>query len=498
MDTEEREPKDFLQVRKEKLEKLQAAGVEPYPTRYDFTHTSTEIKDQFGGKSADELNAEPVGVRVCGRIVSMRVMGKASFFHTSDGRNRLQAYVTMDGIGEDAYQLFKDCYDLGDFVGVAGSLFITRTGELTIKAEELSFLSKTMRPLPEKWHGLTDVEIRYRQRYLDLISNLESREVFEVRARAIAEIRSFLNERGFLEVETPMMQPIAGGATARPFVTHHNALGIDLYMRIAPELYLKRLVVGGLERVFEINRNFRNEGISTQHNPEFTMLEYYQAYADYNEVMDDIEAMIHRVCVAVKGGPHLDYGGVEVDLTPPWQRLPLRDLALEHSGATEADFASVDSLIAFFKQRGLELPKPPLKGKLIYELFDHYAEDKLLKPTFVIDFPRAVSPLSKCNPDDPELTERFELFIAGLELANGFSELNDPADQRSRFEEQLMQRDEGDVEAHRMDEDYILALEHGLPPTGGVGVGIDRLVMLLTDSPSIRDVILFPQLRPKE
>ena len=497
MSSRDTEDSELLHNRIRKLNRLREAGINPYPNRYDFTHTATEIKEQFGEKKHEDFEEEPVAVRICGRMMSVRVMGKASFIHLSDGRTKLQVYIRQDKVGEETYGLFKECFDLGDFIGVSGSLFITRTGELSVMAEEITFLSKTMRPLPEKWHGLTDIEIRYRRRYLDLIANPESRRIFEVRARTTSIIRRHLRERGFLEVETPMMQPIYGGATARPFVTHHNALDIDLYMRIAPELYLKRLVIGGLERVFEINRNFRNEGISTQHNPEFTMLEYYEAYADYNIVMDELERLLIRVVEEVNCEPRSKFGEIEIDWIPPWPRLSLRDLALEHSGASEADFESAESLIKLFNKRGIELPKPPVKGKLIFELFDRYAESKLQQPTFVIDFPKAVSPLSKASPDNPEVAERFELFVAGMELANGFSEVNDPADQRARFEDQLKQLAGGDEEAHRMDEDYILALEHGLPPTGGVGVGIDRLVMFITGATSIRDVILFPLLRPR-
>jgi len=497
MSDEQLKQKEFLKTRLEKLERLREAGVDPYPTRYDFTHTATEVLEEFGGKTAEELEREKTTVRISGRIVSMRVMGKASFIHVSDGASRLQVLLRMDEVGDEAYGLFKKCYDLGDFVGVAGYLFITRTGELTVGATELTFLSKTLRPLPEKWHGLTDIETRYRQRYLDLISNPESRRVFEVRAQITSLLREHLRNRGFLEVETPMLQPIYGGAAARPFVTHHNALDIDLYMRIAPELYLKRLVVGGLERVFEINRNFRNEGISTHHNPEFTMLEYYEAYADYNVVMTEYERMIEKAVIAVNGEPRSTFNGIELDWSTPWRRVTLRDMALEYSGATEKDLESTESLVAFFKKKKLELPKPAVWGKLLYELFDHYAEDKLLQPTFVIDFPKAISPLSKASPDNPEIAERFEMFAGGLEVANGFSEVNDPVDQRARFEDQLAQRAGGDDEAHQMDEDYLLALEHGMPPTGGIGVGIDRLVMLITGASSIRDVILFPLLKPK-
>jgi lysyl-tRNA synthetase class 2 len=497
MSDNEIELKDFLRVRREKLEKLRAAGIDPYPRRFAFTHTAAEVKERFGGKTAEELEGERIEVRVCGRMVALRIMGKASFLHISDGNERLQVHLRQDAIGEEDYALFKDCYEVGDFIGVDGHLFITRTGELTVAAEKLTFLSKSLRPLPEKWHGLTDVETRYRQRYLDLIANADSRRIFEARARATSVIRRHLRERGFLEVETPMLHPVYGGAAARPFVTHHNTLDIDLYLRIAPELYLKRLLVGGFERVFEINRNFRNEGISTQHNPEFTMLEYYEAYADYNVVMEELEKLLARVATEVNGEPRSVFNGVEIDWTPPWPRVPLRELALEHSGATEEDFADEKALAALFKKRGIELPKPPIIGKLVYELFSRYGEAKLVQPTFVVDIPTAVSPLSKARPDDPEITERFELFAGTLELANGFSEINDPADQRARFEDQLKQREGGDEEAHQMDDDYILALEHGMPPAGGVGVGVDRLIMLLTGAASIRDVILFPQLRPR-
>ena len=497
MSEQERDTKAFLKVRREKLEQLREEGIEPYPHEFGFSHTATQIHDEFGEVGAEKLEAEPVDVRVCGRIVAQRVMGKASFCHISDGKTKLQLYVRRDDVGEEEYRRFKNLYDIGDFIGVEGFLFHTRTGELSVHARSLRFLSKSLRPLPEKWHGVSDVEIRYRQRYLDLISNPDSRAIFEARAKIVTTMRKFYIDNGFLEVETPMMQPLYGGAAARPFVTHHNALDMPLYMRIAPELYLKRLTVGGLERVFEINRNFRNEGISTQHNPEFTMLESYQAYADYNDVMDFIERMVYEVAIAVNGEPKSTFNGVELDWTPPWPRLKLVELAKKHSGATDADFASVESLHAFYKKKGIEVSKGAGKGKLIYELFEHFAEEKLMQPTFVIDFPLEVSPLSKVHRDDPELVERFEMFVTGLEVANGFSELNDPDEQRARFEDQLRQRESGDDEAHQMDEDYILALEHGLPPTGGVGVGIDRLTMLMTGAPSIRDVILFPLLRPQ-
>lgn len=496
MSEQEKELKEFLKIRRDKLGKLREAGIDPYPQKYDFTHTAAEVIDGFSEKTKEELAEDKVSVKVCGRIVAVRIMGKASFCHISDGGTRLQAYIRRDDIGEESYRIFKSCLEVGDFIGIEGYLFRTKTDELSVHAEGITVLSKSLRPLPEKWHGLADVEIRYRQRYLDLISNAESRKVFEARSKAISAIRKFYTDRGFLEVETPMMHPMAGGATARPFVTHHNTLDMDLYLRIAPELYLKRLVVGGLERVFEINRNFRNEGMSTQHNPEFTMMESYQAYADYHKVMDVIEELFYEVAIAVNGSPKMTFGKHELDFTPPWPRLSLSDMAQKYSGATDEDMATVESLLAFFKRKGIEPPKPASKGKMIAELFEACAEDKLIQPTFAIDYPTEVSPLSKVQPDNDELTERFELFIAGFEVANGFSELNDPDDQRARFENQLSQREAGDDEAHQVDEDYIMALEHGLPPTGGVGVGIDRLVMLLTNSQSIRDVILFPQMRP--
>jgi len=492
---QQKEMKEFLRVRREKLEKLRQEGVNPYPYGFEFTHTASSALEEFGDTDKETLAEEKHQVAVSGRILSLRVMGKASFCHISDGRVRLQCYIRRDDIGEENYRQFKACYEVGDFIGVRGYMFRTRTEELSVHAESIEFLSKSLRPLPEKWHGLSDVETRYRQRYLDLIANTDSREIFEQRSRIIQKIRSYYTENGFLEVETPMMQPLYGGAAARPFVTHHNALDMQLYLRIAPELYLKRLVAGGFDRVFEINRNFRNEGISTQHNPEFTMLESYQAYADYNDVMAFTETMIHKTVLEVTGGSTTTFGDLEIDWTPPWPRKKLVELAMEHSGATEADFADVESLAAFYKKKGIEVPKGASKGKMIYELFETYGEPTLQQPTFVIDFPIEVSPLTKVHRDNPELVERFELFVSGLELANAFSELNDPDDQRARFEDQLNQRDSGDDEAHQMDEDYIRAMEYGMPPMGGLGIGIDRLTMLITGAQSIRDVILFPLLR---
>jgi lysyl-tRNA synthetase class 2 len=420
----------------------------------------------------------------------------------SDGKSKVQVYVRQDSLPALDFQIYK-LLDFGDWVGVEGRLFRTKTNEFTIWASRVVFLAKCLLPLPEKWHGLTDVEIRYRQRYLDLVVNPDSRRVFEVRSRVLASIRTFLNSRGYLEVETPMMQPIAGGALARPFVTHHNALDMQLYMRIAPELYLKRLTVGGIERVYEINRNFRNEGISTQHNPEFTMLEFYQAYAEYNELMAMTEEMLSWVAREAIGTDRVRFGDHDISLAPPYKRVSLREGAREAASArlgsevTDADLRDRDRAAGIARKLGVELQKGWGAGKIAAEIFERLNEDQLIQPTFVHDFPTEVSPLSKQRPDDPDTVERFELYIGGFEVANAFSELNDPVEQRRRFEAQLADRAAGDQEAHAMDEDYIRALEYGLPPTGGEGVGIDRLVMLLTNSPSIRDVILFPLMRPR-
>ncbi|HVB38405.1 MAG TPA: lysine--tRNA ligase, partial [Vicinamibacterales bacterium] len=448
------------------------------------------------------LQAERVETITCGRVLGIRTFGKANFLVISDGRARIQVYVRQDSVPARDFQIMK-LLDFGDFVGVAGHLFRTKTNELTIWASRLEFLAKCLVPLPEKWHGLTDVETRYRQRYLDLIVNPPSRRVFEVRSRMLAATRAFLNGRGYLEVETPMMQPIAGGALARPFVTHHNALDMQLYLRIAPELYLKRLVVGGIERVYEINRNFRNEGISTQHNPEFTMLEFYQAYSDYQALMQLTEELLSTIAREAIGTDQITFAGRAISLAPPYRRLSLRAAACERASARlgmavgEADLRSADRAASLAARLGVEVPPSAGPGKIALEVFEHLWETDLIEPTFVYDFPTEVSPLSKQKPDDPETVERFELYVGGMEVANAFSELNDPVEQRRRFEAQLAERQQGDAEAHEMDEDYVRALEYGLPPTGGEGIGIDRLVMLLTDSPSIRDVIQFPLMRPR-
>jgi lysyl-tRNA synthetase class 2 len=489
--------------RRANLEAIARLGIEVYPRRFDRTHTIAELVEQLGGRTHDELEAVHVPTVTAGRILAIRSFGKANFLVLSDGRAKIQVYVRKDSLPALDFSIFG-LLDFGDWVGVDGRLFRTKTHELTIWASRLHFLSKCLVPLPEKWHGLTDVEIRYRQRYLDLIVNPDSRRVFETRSRVVQAIREFMIGRGYLEVETPMMQPIAGGALARPFVTHHNALDMKLYLRIAPELYLKRLTVGGLERVFEINRNFRNEGISTQHNPEFTMLEFYEAYADYHAMMAMTEALVGEVARRAIGADEVVFGEHRISLAPPFRRISLREGAAEAAAArlrrpvTAADLRDREQAAAIARQLGVEIEAGAGAGKLTMSIFEALCEGDLIQPTFVYDFPTEVSPLSKQKPDDPDTVERFELYVGGFELANAFSELNDPAEQRRRFEAQLEGRARGDLEAHAMDEDYIRALEYGLPPTGGEGVGIDRLVMLLTNSPSIRDVILFPLMRRRE
>jgi lysyl-tRNA synthetase class 2 len=500
--TDDTRESDLLRQRRANFDELTRLGIDPYPRRFDRTDTVADLVEAHSGKAAADFEAAPVQTTTAGRVLAIRSFGKANFLAISDGRQRIQIYVRQDALSQRDFALFK-LLDFGDYVGVEGHLFRTKTNELTIWAKRLEFLVKCFVPLPEKWHGLSDIEIRYRQRYLDLIVNPDSRTVFEVRSRVLASIRGFLNARGYLEVETPMMQPIAGGALARPFVTHHNALDMQLFMRIAPELYLKRLVVGGIERVYEINRNFRNEGISTQHNPEFTMLEFYQAYSDYQELMVMTEALFSTAAREAVGTEQIRFGEHDISLTPPYRRVSLRDGAREGASqrlgepVPEEALRDRDTAAALARRLGLELHPGWGAGKIATEIFERLNEDLLIQPTFVYDFPTEVSPLSKQKPDDPETVERFELYIGGFEVANAFSELNDPAEQRRRFEAQIAGRDAGDLEAHAMDEDYIRALEYGLPPTAGEGVGIDRLVMLLTNSPSIRDVILFPLMRPR-
>ena len=492
-----------LQQRQSNLAELGNLGVEIYPRRFDRRHTISQLVDGYGQRTHDELEAEKIQTVTSGRILSIRSFGKANFLVLSDGRAKVQIYLRQDSLPSLDFHIFK-LLDFGDWVGVEGHLFRTKTNEFTIWASRLHFLAKCLLPLPEKWHGLTDVETRYRQRYLDLVVNPDSRRVFETRSRIVSAIREFMTARGYLEVETPMMQPMAGGAIARPFVTHHNALDMDLYLRVAPELYLKRLTVGGLERVFEINRNFRNEGISTQHNPEFTMMEFYEAYADYQSLMTMTEELIGTVARQAIGADQIAFGEHQISLAAPFARVSLREAVAKAAGqrlsrvVPDADLRSRDSVAALARELHVEVEAGHGPGKITTGIFEALCEGQLIQPTFVYDFPTEVSPLSKQKPDDPETVERFELYIGGFELANAFSELNDPAEQRRRFEDQLKERARGDLEAHQMDEDYIRALEYGLPPTAGEGVGIDRLVMLLTNSLSIRDVILFPLMRKKE
>jgi lysyl-tRNA synthetase, class II len=504
------EQQDLAVQRRKKLQALVDLGFDPYPHRYDFTHTLPEILDKYSSRTGEELERDRVSVRVAGRVMTIRPHGKAGFAHLAGGGARLQVYARLDAVGERDFELYK-LLDLGDLIGVEGYLFRTRTGELTVHAERLTFLAKALLTLPEKWHGLADVETRHRQRYVDLMVNAEVREVFVRRNRLIRAIREFFEDEGYLEVETPMMQPLAGGAMARPFVTHHNALDLNLYLRVAPELYLKRLIVGGFDRVFEINRNFRNEGISTQHNPEFTMLEFYQAYADYRDMMEISERLLRRVAEAVNGSLDFDYAGHHISLER-FERLTMKGAVVRFwpqgaAGGKIQDLADPQAVFGWIEayngwaqasgQEPLGLAPGTAPGMALQVLFEAVAERHLIQPTFVMDFPLEVSPLSKQKSDDPNFVERFELYIAGMEIANAFSELNDPAEQRDRFEYQQMLRQKGDLAAHPIDEDYIRALSYGMPPTGGEGVGIDRLTMLLTDSDSIREVILFPLLRPQ-
>ena len=498
-------------LRREKLKQIEALGQATYRSKYEFTHTLDQILAEYTPKTAEELEQARVAgsgnVRVAGRIMAIRLMGKAGFAHLQQNGKRLQIYVKKDAVGDKGFELYK-LLDLGDHIGVSGYLFRTRTGELSVHVEEITFLSKDLLPLPEKWHGLTDVELRYRQRYVDMVMNPEVREVFLKRTKLVQSMRRTLDGHGFIEVETPMMQPIAGGAVAKPFVTHHNTLDMDLYLRIAPELYLKRLVVGGLDRVYEINRNFRNEGLGWRWNPEFTMLEAYQAYTDYQGIMNVTQEVITEAAKAVTGGTKSKWGDQEIDWAN-WQRMTMREAIIHYwpaaAGAKPemADFTTSDGVKklaerfnAAHAHMAYEANAPT--GKNIAALFEAAAEEHLMQPTIIYEFPTAVSPLSKQKPDEPDWTERFEIYAGQMEISNGFSELNDPEDQRQRFEAQLKERERGDDEAHQMDEDYIRALSYGMPPAGGVGVGIDRLCMLLTDSHTIRDVILFPFLRPEK
>ncbi|OGW56700.1 MAG: lysine--tRNA ligase [Nitrospirae bacterium RIFCSPHIGHO2_02_FULL_42_12] len=485
-----------MSQRIKKLEELRSIGINPYGNSFRVNDSSGAITDKYSSLSAEELAAKQHHCTLAGRIIALRSFGKAAFAHIQDNDGRIQIYVKKDGVGEDAYSVFKKV-DIGDFIGIDGILFRTKTGELTIEVEKFSILSKSIRPLPEKWHGLTDIEARYRQRYVDLIVNSDVKNVFKTRSRIIKEIRDYLDSHGFLEVETPMMQPIPGGATARPFKTHHNALGIDLYLRIAPELYLKRLIIGGFERVYEINRNFRNEGLSIKHNPEFTMLEFYMTYSDYNDLMILTEEMITTLSNKITGGMKISAWGHEIDLTPPWDRLTLRDSVIKYTNIDKKVLEDRNLAIEWARREEIPVKGDESLARIILEIFEKKVEEHLIKPTFIIDYPTEISPLARRKNDDPDITERFELYIAGIEVANAFSELTDPEDQRQRFLAQEKERAVGDEEAHKMDEDFIRALEYGMPPTAGEGIGIDRVVMLFTGQRSIRDVILFPHMRPE-
>ena len=503
------EPRDQFEQRQKKLEQIQALGFEAFPREFRWSHTAADLVRLYESAQSVDLEADKKEVRVAGRILSYRLMGKAGFAHLQGAGKRIQIYVKKDVVGERGFQLFQ-LLDLGDHIGIRGHMFRTKTGELSVWVEELFFLSKALLPLPEKWHGLADIELRYRMRYLDLIATERSREIFETRARIVRELRKFFDSRGYIEVETPMMHPIAGGAAARPFVTHHNTLNVDLYLRIAPELYLKRLTVGGFDRVYEINRNFRNEGISTQHNPEFTMLEFYEAYSNYRDLMVLNEQLFATIAQAIAGSSKVKYGEVELDFGN-MQRLTMREAIVKYWPASVGAAPTLEELArSGGAQQATErynvwakanhAPYAATKGKLADGewtglLFETIAEDKLIQPTILYDFPTEISPLSKQKPEDPSLTERFEIYVAGMEIANGFSELNDPAEQERRFLVQIAQG--GDEVPKQLDVDYVRALAHGMPPTAGEGIGIDRLTMLLTDSHSIRDVILFPLLRPE-
>jgi len=487
---------DQLQVRREKLQALKDKGIDPFGKKFERSHQAIELKEQYGEFTKEELEEKNIFVSIAGRIMTKRGKGKAGFAHIQDLSGQIQIYVRKDSVGEDQYEIFNMA-DLGDLVGVKGTVFKTKVGELSVKATEFVLLTKALRPLPDKYHGLKDIEQRYRQRYLDLIMNPDSKNTFITRSKIIQSMRRYLDSHGYLEVETPMMHSIAGGAAARPFITHHNALDMPLYMRIAIELHLKRLIVGGLEKVYEIGRVFRNEGVSTRHNPEFTMLELYEAYADFHDIMELTENMIAHIAQEVLGTTTIQYDEYEVDLKPKWKRLHMVDAIKEYTNVDFWNVTSAEEARALAEEHGVEINENMQYGHIVNEFFEQKVEDKLIQPTFIYGHPVEISPLAKKNEADPRFTDRFELFIVGREHANAFTELNDPIDQRERFEAQLKEREQGNDEAHMMDEDFIEALEYGMPPTGGLGIGIDRLVMLLTNSPSIRDVLLFPQMRNK-
>ncbi len=488
VDTEELN--ELMQVRREKMAAIAEQGIEPFGRKYNFTHHAAQVIDHF-----TELEGQ--NVRLAGRVMSVRGHGKTTFAHLMDMSGKIQAYFRQDVLGAEEYEKIH-LLDIGDIIGVEGTVFRTQKGEISVKAVSFEILAKSLRPLPEKWHGLKDVEMRYRQRYLDLITNPEVRNTFVLRSKIIQAMRRYLDTCGFLEVETPMMHPIAGGAAARPFITHHNALDMKLYMRIAPELYLKRLIVGGFEKVYEVGRVFRNEGISIKHNPEFTIVELYQAYADYEDVMRLTEEVIAALAREVLGTTKITYQGAEIDLTPPWTRMTMPEAIKKYANVDFSTVKTVEEAQAIADRLGIKYEKKDGIGKILNIVFEEVAEKHLVQPTFIIGHPTEISPLAKRNKDNPDITDRFEAFIFGREMANGFSELNDPIDQKGRFLKQVAERESGDDEAHMMDEDYVTALEYGMPPTGGLGIGIDRLVMLLTDSHSIRDVLLFPHMRHRE
>lgn len=487
---------EHMQVRREKMNEMRNKGIDPFGDKFARTHLANDLIVNYDQLSKEEIEEKGVDVTVAGRIMTKRGKGKVGFAHIQDFSGQIQLYVRKDTVGESSYDLFKSA-DLGDIVGVSGSLLKTNVGELSIKVTSFTILTKSLRPLPDKFHGLKDVEQRYRQRYLDLITNHESKETFIMRSKIIQSMRRYLNDLGFLEVETPMMHSIPGGAAARPFITHHNTLDMELYMRIAIELHLKRLIVGGMERVYEIGRVFRNEGVSTRHNPEFTMIELYQAYADYRDIMNLVEDMVAHIAEEVIGSTTLTYGEDIIDLKPGWKRVHMVDAIKEYTGVDFWEHMTDDQAKALAKEHNIEIKDTMTFGHIVNEFFEQRVEEELVQPTFVYGHPVEISPLAKKNKEDERFTDRFELFIVRREHANAFSELNDPIDQRERFEAQVKEKEQGNDEAHEMDEDFLEALEYGMPPTGGLGIGIDRLVMLLTNSPSIRDVLLFPQMKKK-